>query len=159
MQAKWIGWSDSPRSKIEGLRGYIAMNPTVNATALVVGATYTILSVGDTVWTSVGASSNTAGVVFVATGVGSGSGTAIRNSVNGSSTSATDKSVLGDRVFASTSFEIILTGGPADPAGTNKTLNIEQVPAFTKTDGTQYYRVTEVYATIPTQPALPVLLS
>jgi len=135
------------------------MNPTVNAAALVVGATYTILSVGDTVWTSVGASSNTAGVVFVATGVGSGSGTAIRNSVNGSSTSATDRSVFGDRVFASTSFEIILSGGPSDPSGTNKTLSIEQVPAFTKTDGTQYYRVTEVYATIPTQPALPTLLT
>ncbi|NBX51177.1 NUDIX hydrolase, partial [bacterium] len=157
MQSKWIGWSDSPRSKVEGLRGYIAMNPTVNATALVVGATYTILSVGTTTWTSVGASSNTAGTIFVATGVGTGDGTAIRNSVNGTSTSATDRSVFGDRVFASTSFEIILSGGPTDPSGTNKTLSIEQVPAFTKTDGTQYYRVTEVYATIPTQPALPTL--
>ena len=64
MQSKWIGWSDSPRSKVEGLRGYIAINPTVNATALVVGATYTILNVGTTTWTSVGASSNTAGTIF-----------------------------------------------------------------------------------------------
>lgn len=107
MQAKWIGWSDSPRSKVEGLRGYIAVN----------------------------------------------------SSVSGSSTSATDRSVFGDRVYASTSFEITLSGGPSDPGGTNKTLSIEQVPAFTKTDGTQYYRVTEVYATIPTQPALPTLLT
>ena len=89
MQAKWIGWSDSPRSKVEGLRGYIAVN----------------------------------------------------SSVSGSSTSATDRSVFGDRVYANTSFEITLSGGPSDPSGTNKTLSIEQVPAFTKTDGTQYYRV------------------
>ena len=49
---------------------------TVNAGSFVVGTTYTILTVGTTSFTSIGAASNTVGVVFTATGVGSGSGTA-----------------------------------------------------------------------------------
>ena len=43
----------------------------------VVGENYTILNVGTTNWTAIGASSSTAGVTFVATGVGSGNGTAL----------------------------------------------------------------------------------
>ena len=43
------------------------------------GATYTILSVGTTDFTAIGASSNTVGVVFVASGVGTGTGTAVVN--------------------------------------------------------------------------------
>ncbi len=104
MYAKWVAWSDSPRSKVEGLRGYIKVN----------------------------------------------------TGLNGTSTSATDRSVFGDRVYANTDFSIVLSGGPSDPGGTTVTLSVEQVPAFVKTDGTQYYRVTEVYATIPAQSALPV---
>lgn len=42
----------------------------------VVGRSYTISVVGTTTWTAIGAASNTAGVVFTATGVGSGTGTA-----------------------------------------------------------------------------------
>ena len=41
------------------------------------GATYTILTVGTTDFTAIGASSNTIGVTFVATGAGSGTGTAV----------------------------------------------------------------------------------
>jgi hypothetical protein len=40
------------------------------------GSTYTILSVGDTDFTAIGAASNTVGVSFVATGAGEGTGTA-----------------------------------------------------------------------------------
>jgi hypothetical protein len=53
-----------------------AQTLTVTAGSFVVGATYTILTVGTTTWTSIGAASNTVGVTFVATGVGSGTGTA-----------------------------------------------------------------------------------
>lgn len=54
---------------------------TVNANALVAGRQYTILNVGNTVWTNLGASSNTQGVVFTAnSNLGSGSGTATTNS-------------------------------------------------------------------------------
>ena len=49
---------------------------TVNAGSFVVGNTYSILAVGSTSFTAIGAASNTIGVIFTATGVGSGSGTA-----------------------------------------------------------------------------------
>jgi len=52
---------------------------TVNAGSFVVGTEYTILTVGSTDFQSIGASSNTVGVVFTATGVGSGNGTATTN--------------------------------------------------------------------------------
>ena len=45
------------------------------ATALVAGTTYQILTVGTTDFTLVGASSNTVGVIFTATGAGTGDGT------------------------------------------------------------------------------------
>ena len=53
---------------------------TVNAGSFVVGTTYTILTVGNTNFVSIGAASNTVGVVFVATGAGTGTGTATLNS-------------------------------------------------------------------------------
>jgi hypothetical protein len=68
-----------PRWLVVGeLRNY--QSTTVNATALVVGYTYTILTVGTTNWTLVGATTNTVGVQFVATAVGTGTGTATLNS-------------------------------------------------------------------------------
>ena len=48
----------------------------ITAGFFTVGTTYTILIPGTTSFTSIGASANTAGTVFVATGVGSGTGTA-----------------------------------------------------------------------------------
>ena len=47
----------------------------ITAGNLVVGDTYQIVSVGTTDFTAIGANSNTAGDVFTATGVGSGTGT------------------------------------------------------------------------------------
>jgi len=54
---------------------------TVNAGSFVVGTEYTILTLGSTPtdFTLIGASSNTVGVVFTATGVGAGNGTATIN--------------------------------------------------------------------------------
>jgi hypothetical protein len=49
---------------------------TYPAGTLIVGNTYTILTAGTTVWTSIGAANNNPGTVFVATGIGSGTGTA-----------------------------------------------------------------------------------
>lgn len=48
----------------------------VNAGSFIVGTTYTILKVGDTNWISIGAASNTQGITFIATGIGSGTGVA-----------------------------------------------------------------------------------
>ena len=52
----------------------------VVAGSFVVGTTYTILNIGSTNFTAIGASANTVGVKFTATGVGSGTGTATDDS-------------------------------------------------------------------------------
>ena len=57
-----------------GLVGYTGT--LVTAGSFTVGATYQIASVGTTTFTAIGASANTVGIVFVATGAGSGTGTA-----------------------------------------------------------------------------------
>lgn len=49
---------------------------SVNAGSFVIGNWYTITTVGTTSWTAIGAASNTVGVSFQATGVGSGTGVA-----------------------------------------------------------------------------------
>jgi len=54
----------------------------VAAGSLVVGTVYTIYSTGTTDWTVCGSASNMTGVSFVATATGSGTGTAVVNSVN-----------------------------------------------------------------------------
>lgn len=53
-----------------------ANNVSVNAGSFVAGQRYVITTVGTTSWTSIGAASNTAGVIFTATGAGSGTGVA-----------------------------------------------------------------------------------
>lgn len=55
---------------------FIRLTMTTSATNFVVGQVYTISSVGTTNFTLIGASSNTVGVVFTATGVGAGTGQA-----------------------------------------------------------------------------------
>jgi len=72
-----------------GKSNYLAPQ-AVTAGAFIVGATYTIASVGTTSFTAIGAASNTVGVTFVATGVGTGTGTATlvqRVTVTGATTS------------------------------------------------------------------------
>lgn len=59
----------------------ITTQQNVLSTALVAGTTYTIKKVGTTDWTSVGASSNTYGITFVATGVAGGDGYATQSLV------------------------------------------------------------------------------
>ena len=53
-----------------------ARGSSVNATALVVGTSYIINTPGTTDWSLVGAPNNTAGTIFTATAVGTGTGTA-----------------------------------------------------------------------------------
>ena len=52
---------------------------TEAAGSLVVGKSYEILTAGNTAWTGIGAASNTVGVIFTATGVGAGTGIAVRS--------------------------------------------------------------------------------
>lgn len=55
---------------------------TVAAASLVAGTVYTIESVGTTDFTAVGAFANMTGITFVATGAGSGTGTAVLSTVD-----------------------------------------------------------------------------
>jgi hypothetical protein len=57
----------------------VTVAATANATALVSGVTCTILTVGTTDFTLIGAASNTVGVSFTATGAGTGTGTVTIN--------------------------------------------------------------------------------
>jgi uncharacterized membrane protein len=51
------------------------LGSTIAATSMVVGATYKIISLGTTTFTSFGASENTVGTIFTATAAGTGTGT------------------------------------------------------------------------------------
>jgi hypothetical protein len=55
---------------------FVELVLTVYAGEFIVGSTYTIFVVGTTDFTAIGASSNTVGVAFIATGVGTGTGKA-----------------------------------------------------------------------------------
>lgn len=54
----------------------------VDAGSLVVGTLYTIYFTGTTDWAVCGAASNMTGITFIATAVGTGTGTAVENNVN-----------------------------------------------------------------------------
>lgn len=71
--AQIVATSASAGTTLEGLD----INYKVNAGSFTVGKEYTIAEVGTTSFTSIGASANTVGVRFTATGAGSGTGSAI----------------------------------------------------------------------------------
>jgi hypothetical protein len=70
------------------ISGATLYGTTISAGSFVVGNVYTIAVVGSTSFTSIGASANTVGITFVATGVGSGTGTAYSYFVGSNSTGA-----------------------------------------------------------------------
>lgn len=59
----------------------VTTTATISVTSINIGTEYTIVFVGNTDFTLIGASSNTVGVVFTATGVGEGTGTVFGNVV------------------------------------------------------------------------------
>lgn len=71
--ANWLYISDTDNSSVHVYR---KANIPTNAGYFTVGQTYIITSVGDTDFASLGASTNTVGVTFIATGIGTGSGVA-----------------------------------------------------------------------------------
>ena len=81
----------------------------VNAGSFVLDETYTIVSLGDTDFTLIGAASNAVGVSFVATGVGAGTGTAsIPNYIT---VTSTNQFVINTPViFTGTTFGNIVAG-------------------------------------------------
>ena len=89
----WITAGDSLTiTSLEGNTVYIngeqikftTLNPIITATSVKVGQKYTIVTIGTTDFTAIGASSNTIGVTFTATATGLGSGTVIAlNAISG----------------------------------------------------------------------------
>jgi hypothetical protein len=100
----------------------------LTAGSFVVGKSYTIRSVGTTSFTSIGAVANTVGVLFTATGVGSGTGVAIDMAASAAALKTIDSltTTLDDRLYKGGKF---LFGGVRDTkiitfTGTNATANI-----------------------------------
>jgi len=100
----------------------------ITAGSFVVGKSYTIRSVGTTSFTSIGAVANTVGVLFTATGVGSGTGVAIDMAASAAALKTIDTltTTLDDRLYKGGKF---LFGGVRDTkiitfTGTNATANI-----------------------------------
>jgi hypothetical protein len=85
----------------------------ITAGSFVVGKSYTIRSVGTTSFTSIGAVANTVGVLFTATGVGSGTGVAIDMAASAAALKTVDSLVttLDDRLYKGGKF---LFGGVRD---------------------------------------------
>jgi hypothetical protein len=85
----------------------------VNAGSFVVGKQYTIRTVGTTSFTGIGAVANTVGVLFTATGVGSGTGVAIDMAASAAALKTVDTltTTLDDRLYAGGKF---LFGGVRD---------------------------------------------
>ena len=68
--------SSSTTLTVTATRHESAFDEFVNAGQFIIGVTYMIETVGTTDFTAIGASSNTVGVIFTATGLGSGTGIA-----------------------------------------------------------------------------------
>jgi hypothetical protein len=118
----------------------VTITATANATALVSGVTCTILTVGSTDFTAIGAASNTVGVSFTATGAGTGTGTVTLNvqgsgktvagAASGSFTFTTTTSqtfaavtVLTGSVTVSTRYNLYMNGTAANYFGGDMQFN------------------------------------
>ena len=100
----------------------------INAGSFVVGKSYTIRTVGTTSFTGIGAVANTVGVLFTATGIGSGTGVAIDMAASATALKTVDTltTTLDDRLYAGGKF---LFGGVRSTkiitfTGTNAIANI-----------------------------------
>lgn len=110
---------------------------TVTAGNFVIGDTYRIVTVGTTNYTLIGATSNTPGLHFIATGVGSGTGTAelsqtveykLRQTVSVMDFGATGDGVTDDTAAIQAAIDAVVNGTVIFPAGVYKitdTLTIE----------------------------------
>jgi hypothetical protein len=91
---------------------------TITAGSFVVGTWYTILTVGTTNFTLIGAASNTVGIIFQATGAGTGTGTAsvTPSQYTVSSVNYTTKQIVFTTTFTATAGATIYTFRAANAA-------------------------------------------
>ena len=124
--------NDLPNTNIIHAEGNFAPSQTVTGPNFIVGLKYTILTTGGTSFVSIGAASNTVGITFTATGIGTGiTGTALL--VNLTSGPA-DAATFGMGIKSWTTFN------PAVPITTPTTV------ATLPTTGAGTYLVSVVYA-------------
>jgi hypothetical protein len=83
-----------------------ANNPSVNAGSFVTGQWYQITSIGTTIFTSAGAGSNAVGVIFQATGAGSGTGVATELATLTTAAIAAASAVAGGGFTITTAFTL-----------------------------------------------------
>ena len=108
-------WDITPLRTTASLTNPFVLATPATAGSFVIGVRYAIVSVGTTDFTLIGAASNTVGVIFTATGVGSGTGTANTNVVTVNHTA--HGALTGDFVTFSGASDI----GGAGPPATNVT--------------------------------------
>jgi len=89
-------------------KGTAVISTAVNAGSFIVGDDYEIKTVGTTDFTLIGAASNTIGVVFTATGVGSGTGDAYQLTARISNVSM----IGGDSLIVTTGWDVDESGNP-----------------------------------------------
>jgi hypothetical protein len=114
---------------------------TITAGSFVVGVEYSILTIGSTDFTLIGAASNTVGVVFTATGVGVGSGTAQITTWQSS------------QVYPLT--RTTVNAGGANPLTTGTVVDFTSIPSWVKritimfsavsTSGTSFKQIQLIY--------------
>ena len=120
----------------------------------VVGTTYTILNIGGTNFTAIGASANTVGVKFTATGVGSGSGTAtddssVSNLEPNANPNTTVSATVGRFLWSDVAGS---TGAPANNATAGAQISVDLFDA----DGTTVMSQADVKNSILAQEILEV---
>ena len=110
----WLEFTPTLQSQVDlgtdpGLTDGVALVAfgvcTINAGYFVIGKSYTITSVGTTNWSAIGAASNTVGVSFIATGIGSGTGqasTAYSWSTPQTQVTITDTSIAATKIITLT---------------------------------------------------------
>ena len=81
---------------------------------------------------------------------------AVGSTQSGTSSDPSRTSVLGEWMGYGSSYVVKVSGGPSAPDTNTYVLRYSVDPAFVSVSGTQYYRRTITYATIPAQSSLPV---
>lgn len=115
--SKWLFVSAVDDAKIHV---YQKQNINLNAGYFTIGETYVITEIGNTDFTLIGAVENSVGIVFVATGVGSGTGTATQISytpstiINGSTFGYSTTDLFGASLAVNQDASTIVIGVPGE---------------------------------------------
>lgn len=118
------------------------------ATTFDIGGIYTIQSIGTTNFTLIGAASNTVGLVFTATGVGAGTGTALRRmslGLEGSVTLGTSPALTGKPTAPTATYGTATTQIATTAFATNQDIGVGQTwqdVTASRVSGTTYYNTT-----------------